>query len=184
MGRDKSLLRLAGRTLLESSLERMRSVTEKVFIVGSRPDLSAYAPVVPDIYGNCGPLGGIHAAVSASAAELNLVLAVDMPAVPEGFLRKLVAAARESQAVVTVPQTQRGFQPLCAIYRSEFRTIAEAALKAGDYKIDRLFPRVKLRIVGENEIGKWGYKAEVFHNLNSPEDVEQALPMPQTGGQE
>lgn len=184
MGQDKSLLRLAGRTLLESSLERMRSVTEKVFIVGSRPDLSAYAPVVPDIYGNCGPLGGIHAAVSASAAELNLVLAVDMPAVPEGFLRKLVAAARESQATVTVPQTQGGFQPLCAIYRSEFRAIAEAALKAGDYKIDRLFPRVKLRIVGENEIGKWGYKAEVFHNLNSPEDVEQALPMHQTGGQE
>ncbi len=182
MGQDKGLLRFAGRTLLESALERLRKITENVFIVGTRPDLACYAPVVPDLYPNCGPLGGIHAALCASSADLNLVLAVDMPAVPAELLVKLAAVARESQAVVTVPRTSAGLQPLCALYRAQFLPLAEAALKSGSYRIDRLFPQGKTRVVDEDELSRWGHTAEVFHNLNSPEDIGQVVP--QAGGLE
>src|SRR5947209_5436350 len=138
MGTDKSQLRFGNSTLIESAIDRMRKVTSNVSIVSPRDDLSKYAPVIHDVYPDRGPLGGIHAALASSTHELNLMLAVDMPLVPVELLEKLLAAAAESQAVVTVSHTSDGWQPLCAVYRKAFAVIAERALKTNDYKIDRL----------------------------------------------
>ncbi len=61
---------------------------------------------VQDVFPGQGPLAGIHAALRASASELNLMLAVDTPFVEPRFLRYLVDEARKSGAVVTVPVTK------------------------------------------------------------------------------
>jgi len=133
-----------------------------------------YAPVVHDVDRDGGQLGGIHAALASSAHELNVMLAVDMPLVPIELLKKLLAAARQSQALVTVPQSGDGWQPLCAVYRKEFGSVAEKALLADDYKIDKLFKQVQTRIVTEVELEGWGYSSQVFMNLNTPEDLRSA----------
>ena len=59
---------LDGRTLLARALELARAVTADVRIVGDRGKFAAFAPVVEDVFRDCGPLGGIHAALRASAA--------------------------------------------------------------------------------------------------------------------
>lgn len=182
MGRDKCLLRLGGRTLLESALEKVRAVAERVCIVGSRPDLAQYAAILPDIYADCGPLGGIHAALFGAPGDLNVMLAVDMPFVPVAFLKKMLAAAVSSKAVVTYPLTGDGYQPLCAVYRREFFRTAEDALKARRYKIDPLFSCVPSRAILQDELKDWGFDAAIFTNLNSPHDFEQALPSTRMGG--
>ena len=97
-----------------------------------------------------------------------------MPLVPIELLKKLLAAARQSQALVTVPQSGDGWQPLCAVYRKEFGSVAEKALLADDYKIDKLFKQVQTRIVTEAELEGWGYSSQVFMNLNTPEDLRSA----------
>src|SRR5580693_7685720 len=102
MGTDKAFVTLNGRTLLARLLEVVRSVTTDVCIVGDTAKFSAFAPVVEDVFPGCGPLGGIHAALRASAAELNLILAVDVPFVPAALLRYLMERARSSDAVATV----------------------------------------------------------------------------------
>jgi molybdenum cofactor guanylyltransferase len=182
MGKDKCLLRVGGRTLLESALEKVRAVAERVCIVGSRPDLAHYAAILPDIYADCGPLGGIHAALFGAPGNLNVMLAVDMPLVPAAFLKKMLAAAASSKAVVTYPRTSDGYQPLCAVYRREFFRIAEEALKAGRYKIDPLFSRVTSQAILEDELKDWGFDAAIFTNLNSPQDFDQAFPPAHMGG--
>src|SRR6202041_714096 len=96
MGSDKAFVMLDGRTLLERALELAPSVTKDVRVVGGAEKFAAFAPVVEDVFRECGPLGGIHAALRASAAELNLMLAVDVPFVPAELLRYLVARARGS----------------------------------------------------------------------------------------
>ena len=176
MGTDKSLLRFGGSTLIESAIERMQQVVAHVAIVSPRDDLAKYAPVIHDVYQDRGPLGGVHAALVSSANELNLMLAVDMPFVNRELLKSLLGAAQESQAVVTVSRTRDGWQPLCAVYRKVFATIAETALKGNDYKIDRLFKQVAIRIVSDAELEKWGYTSDVFANLNTPDDLRNAAP--------
>src|ERR1700722_20940618 len=79
MGTDKAFVMLEGRTLLARALEVARAVTAEVRIVGDPEKFAAFAPVVKDAFPGCGPLGGIHAALRASTAELNLMLAADVP---------------------------------------------------------------------------------------------------------
>src|ERR1022692_1796718 len=85
MGADKAFVDYEGRTLLARALDLARSVTADVRIVGSREKFAPFAPVVEDVFRDCGPLGGIHAALRASLTELNLVLAVDTPFVSWAF---------------------------------------------------------------------------------------------------
>ena len=176
MGADKAFVMLDGRTLLARALELARSVTRDVRMVGDPAKLAAFGPVVEDVFPGCGPLGGIHAALRASSAELNLMLAVDLPFVSPALLEYLVERARSSaSAGVVVPHAGGRWQPLCAVYRREFADAAEAALRAGRFKIDALFDGAGAQVVGEEELLRAGFSAAMFSNLNTPEDLAEAV---------
>lgn len=172
MGRDKAFVAYEGRTLLARALEVARSLTANVKIVGSAEKFAAFAPVIEDVFLECGPLAGIHAGLQASSCELNLMLAVDTPFLPPAFLQYLASRAQESpHAVVTVPVAGGRRQPLCAIYRREFAATAERALQSGRNRIDVLFDEVLTRVVEEQELEAAGFSPAIFRNLNSPEDL-------------
>jgi molybdopterin-guanine dinucleotide biosynthesis protein A len=170
MNADKAFLDFRGQTLLERALRVMGTVCERVTMVGDPAKLVNYGPVVADIVPGCGPLAGIHAALVHSTAELNLMLAVDMPFVSRELLAFLFAAAEPSDAIITVPRTRRGFQPLCAVYRRDFRTAAEQALRAGKYKVDAAFSGVSVQVIEENELAAAGFSEQNFFNVNTPQD--------------
>ena len=170
--KDKASLKLAGKTLLEIMREKASGISDRVFIVGSKQKFGPAA--IEDVFPNRGPLAGIHAALRNSPAELNLMLAVDLPFIEPAFLRYLASRAEASQAVVTIPRTTAGWQPLCAIYRCSFADAAEQALAAGRNKIDALFSDLPLRVIDEQELEEAGFSADIFANLNTPEDLAQA----------
>jgi molybdenum cofactor guanylyltransferase len=174
MRSDKAFVMLEGRTLLARALELARTVSCDVRIVGGAEKFAAFAPVVEDVFRGCGPLGGIHAALRASPAELNLMLAVDVPFVPPALLRYLLTRARGSDAIATVPRAGGGWQPLCAVYRPEFGDVAERALRDGRYRINVLFEVANVQAVDEEELARAGFAASSFRNLNTPEELDAA----------
>jgi molybdopterin-guanine dinucleotide biosynthesis protein A len=175
MGTDKAALLLNGRTLLEHAIGMVGAVTgEPVFILGSRQLYASYGEVIEDHYPGCGPLAGIHAALSRSHTRFNLIIAVDTPFLSPEFLQHMTRRAIESEAVVTVPEIAGYTQPLCAVYSREFLPIAEKALKSGSFKIVPLFPKEKTCIVTEAELARFAFNAEMFENLNTPEDMKRA----------
>jgi molybdopterin-guanine dinucleotide biosynthesis protein A len=176
MGTDKAFLTRNGLSLLGHALEAARSVSEEVRIVGKKEKFAPYGPVVEDVFPDRGPLGGIHSALLSSEADLNLMLAVDMPFVLPPFLRYLAAIARATEAIVTIPRSQGRLQPLCAIYRREFAVTAEAALSAGRNKIDPLFATVRARIIEAEEWEPAGFSPNIFRNLNTPQDFHELDP--------
>ena len=176
MGADKAFLEFGGRTLLDRAIEVVSEVCDGVAIVGDPAKFASHGAVVPDLYPGRGPLAGIHAALRHSLADLNLVMAVDMPYVSPELLGFLFKTAAETSAIVVVPRTARGFQPLCAVYRRAFATPAEAALKAGKYKIDPLFAGVAVRIAEEAELARAGFSESMFFNVNTPDDLRTAKP--------
>jgi molybdopterin-guanine dinucleotide biosynthesis protein A len=146
-----------------------------VRIVGDAAKFSAFAAVVEDVFRNCGPLGGIHAALRSSQTELNLMLAVDVPFVSGALLEYLIARARDSaEAAVTVAHAGGRWQPLCAVYRQDFAEAAERALLAGHYKIDRLFEAMRTAVIRDEGLRTAGFAPGVFRNLNTPEELEAA----------
>ena len=111
MGEDKAFLDFRGQTLLDRALNVLGDVCDRVAIVGDLAKFVNYGAskgesvkresvnresvkcesVVSDIFPGCGPLAGIHAALAHSSAELNLMLAVDMPFVTPELLEFLLA---------------------------------------------------------------------------------------------
>lgn len=173
MGSDKAFLDFAGRTLLVRALDLARSVTPDVKIVGDPEKFASFAPTVCDLYSNRGPLGGIHAALTNSTTDLNLILAVDLPFLDPRFLQYLIAASESTDAVVTVPQAGGHLHPLCAIYRRPFLPHAERALAESRNKLDALFSEVPVRIISEEELKAAGFTPSIFRNLNTPEDLAE-----------
>src|SRR5436190_23888098 len=83
-GRDKCALVVEGQTILHRQLTELAHVTEDILIVGGREGTTAggtNARAVPaangviprtiiDIVPGCGPLGGIHAALTQARGEV------------------------------------------------------------------------------------------------------------------
>lgn len=175
MGSDKAFLDFEGRTLLDRAFELALSIAPRVSIVGSAKRFSRLGPVVEDIFRDCGPLGGIHAALRSSQTELNLMLAVDTPFVPGAFLQYLLGVARKAPgALVIVPRAYERMQTLCGVYRRGFADAAEKALCTGEYRIDILFNTVPIRVIEEEELQGAGFSPAIFRNLNTPVDLESA----------
>jgi molybdopterin-guanine dinucleotide biosynthesis protein A len=179
MGEDKAFVSLSGQTLLSRALETSHAVAQDVRIVGGGRKFENYGPVVEDVFRDCGPLGGIHAALRASTAELNIMLAVDLPFVTPDLLRFLLLHARQSSAIVTVPRSDAGWQPLCAVYRRAFAHEAEQSLRQRRYKIDALFDRDLILGIEPGELNAQGFHQDLFRNLNTPEELAEAGPLAQ-----
>jgi molybdopterin-guanine dinucleotide biosynthesis protein A len=173
MGEDKALLRLPnGMTLLEHALATCGAVAGQVGIVGPRSRYFAYAwagEIVEDIFPDRGPLAGIHAALTITQTDWNIMLAVDVPSASASLLRWLLSEARKTGKLITVPDVG-GQQPLCAVYRKGFREIAESALQDNRNKINGSFPPADTRVIREQELAAAGFSPEMFANVNTPED--------------
>ena len=171
MGSDKAFTQLNGCTLLQRALDAAGQITQNVTIVGLRAKFSAFGPVVEDVYPNRGPLAAIHAALQSSATDLNLLLAVDLPYVTSELLRYLITQAQATPALITLPRTSDGWQPLCAIYKKAFAQIADAALQQNQNAIHTLIESSTPRIIEEQELNRAGFTSKMFHNINTESDL-------------
>jgi molybdenum cofactor guanylyltransferase len=174
MGQDKAAITLNGLTLLQHALAALREVCRDVAILGKHELYGNLGPVYEDIFPGCGPLGGIHAALSNSQTRLNLIIAVDTPFLAPEFLSYLAERAIDSDAIVTTPEIEDYTQPLCTVYSLDFLPIAEQSLRSGNYKIVPLFPEGRTLVIQEAELRQFAFAADMFENLNTPEDLARA----------
>jgi len=177
MGEDKALLPFGGRPLGAWVAERVRQVCGKVAVVGDPTKYAGWGfPVARDLFADAGPLGGIHAGLSHSEADLNLVVGCDMPYLSREFLERLLEIAGETEADAVVPiSPEYGYEPLCAVYKPSCLARMEQALQAGRRRISEVFPELRLRTVPPAEWQPYDLQGRLFQNLNTREDYEQAL---------
>jgi molybdopterin-guanine dinucleotide biosynthesis protein A len=176
MGSDKALLPWRGTTLLEHALATGRQIAEAVKVIGPRARYAKFHPqVVEDEFANSGPLAGIHAALGATDSDCNVVLSVDTPLVGAAFLQYLLKRAEaKPEALATVPHADGGVQATCAVYRREFRSIAEDQLRRGHYKIGDALKLARVEYVKDEEMRVAGFDPTIFANLNTPEEFAKA----------
>jgi molybdopterin-guanine dinucleotide biosynthesis protein A len=166
IGGDKCTVELAGRPLVLYPIGALHKVCEQVVVVAKQdtklPPLAGEAEVWIEPDEPRHPLAGVvHALRTASARKL-LVLACDMPLVPEELLRALVKAADGPGAVASSGGIA---EPLCACYARE-------ALKG----LEHFEPDVRaidvVDALGVSHV-EWDNPDAVL-SVNAPEDVIRA----------
>lgn len=133
--------------------------------------------VLRDRYRDCGPLGGIHAALSACRAEWALFVSCDTPLYRRELAALLISKIPGTQLVIPVTPDGR-WHMTCALWRKTLLPGVEAQLKSGDYRLrgvcfkdGELSPgTVLVRLEGEQAAF-----AEMLGNINTEEDYRQMV---------
>ncbi len=150
MGADKSMMLIEDRPMIEVVCEQLHSRFEQVLISANDVEKFAFLgfDVVRDKVPGHGPLMGIASALQASANDLNLVVACDIPQIEWGFVRKMLAEAERGQADIVVPVTgQDQYEPLFAVYRKSAAQAIDQVLASGRRKVTDVFALCKVTYV-------------------------------------
>jgi molybdopterin-guanine dinucleotide biosynthesis protein A len=171
MGRDKALLELRGRPLVELAVERLRGVCAEVKILGGNRELARYARLVEDLHPGCGPMGGMEAALTDSGFDWNLILPVDMPLLTTEFLREwAVEVVGRSGVCAGLFAVGGRVQPLPAMVRREVGEFLSGAMERGEYKLLPALEGAARALGGEVRVRDAGEQAGCFANVNTPEE--------------
>jgi len=177
MGRDKALLEIGGQTLLARAVELLQSIVFPVSIIGDRESYRNFgAPKIPDSVPDSGPVGGIVTALAHSNSEWSLVIGCDMPHITQRFLEFLcehaLRASAEIQAIV--PESPRGLEPLCAVYRTASSVTFEAAIAARKLKLTNVVSQLCLDRIGEQDWRAFSADGSLFQSVNTLEQFAAA----------
>jgi molybdopterin-guanine dinucleotide biosynthesis protein A len=178
-GGDKCLLPLAGKTLLQRTIERAQPQVNSLLLNANGNSLRfarTRLPVVPDTYpNNPGPLAGIHAGLrwmqtDNPNAEWLASFASDTPFFPTDLVARLFDVVTSQHAQLAVATSNNRAHPIFALWHASLIGKIEQQLQAGD--MPRLQDWIKQQKVVEVNFVADAY--DPFFNINKPQDLYAA----------
>ena len=169
MHREKSLLSVNGRTLIETVLTQIDPHFSEIIISVDAKEKFAFLnlPIIEDEMPGQGPLMAIMSALRVSAHAISFILACDIPFIHIPFMQEILSLAQTHDIVV--PRYRDGkFEPLFATYNRCIIPVIEKQIKKGDRKISSLFPLCRTKFVAMDR-QKW------FRNLNTLKEYHDYL---------
>ena len=142
---------------------KQREHTTEYIHLGDKRRLS----VVSDLYTDCGPLGGMEAAMRLYPSDCWLILAVDLPFFDFSRVPALLAAdTSEYDAVIPVVDGREN--PLAALYKGRVYEKIRTTLADGDYRVRKIYNK-KAAFIDETPY------ARQYLNMNTPIAYKEAL---------
>ena len=168
MGSPKALLRLRGQPLLyhiaragEGFAERLLSVNDDAI-----PTPEGYLRV-GDIYKECGPMGGLHASLSAAQSDALVVAPCDAPYFsPEAAMFLAGEFSEDLDAVILEDENGRT-HPMMGVYSKSCLPALTAHLEEKRFKLMMMLSGLRVKRVRLPQ-----HMAQVAQNLNTPEDYQ------------
>lgn len=166
-GDDKGWVPLAGKSLIEHVLDRLRPQVDEVLINANRSQAryQTLAPVIGD--GNDdfqGPLAGMQAGLAAARHDWVLFVPCDGPALPLDLMTRFRAAITPDTDLVVAHDGEH-LQPVVALLRRALLPSLRQALAEGERKTGAWFARHRMAVVPFADL------PDAFVNLNSPDEL-------------
>jgi len=169
MQREKSLLPVNGRALIETIIAQIEPHVDEIIVSSAAKEKFVFLRrrIIEDDIPGAGPLAAILSALRVSRHEINFIVACDVPCIHIPFMRKILSLAAAHDIVV--PRYRDGkFEPLFAAYHRRIIPAIERQLQGGDRKISHLFPVCDTKFVAMDG-QTW------FRNLNTEEEYHDYL---------
>ncbi|GFO68662.1 hypothetical protein GMLC_22410 [Geomonas limicola] len=170
MGSNKALLPIRNGRFIEIIHRQLSSLFCEVLIVANEPETYAFLEgrVVADRYAGLGVLAGLHAALVETRTRHIFAVACDMPFLNDRLIRELVV--RRETAEVVIPETEKGLEPLHAVYSTACLAPMEAALKENRRRVVSFFPEVRVVRLEPSRVAELDPDALSFRNINTPQE--------------
>ena len=167
-GRDKGLLPLRGKPMIEYIIDSLRSQVGHILINTNR-NLDLYQlygyPVVPDIIGEFfGPLAGMASGIQKAQTEYVLTVPCDSPLLPNDLVSVLYKSLLIDQAELSVAYDGERMQPVFALLRRDLLPDLLNYLEAGGRKIDTWYAQ------HHTALADFSKSSNAFKNINNPND--------------
>ncbi len=165
MGKDKALLSIDNDNFIKRLSETFSFFQEKMIARGNKDSTADLTwPVIPDVYPDHGPIGGLHAALKNCRSEALFLTACDTPLIKPEVFWKLQDRMREDvDAVIAVTEDGK-YHPLCGIYKKQVADLVEEQILGGDNRIRHVLKRIRVEYVQLNA------EEDGLYNINTPED--------------
>lgn len=169
MGSDKASLTRGGETQLDRAVKLLDAHVDRVFVSTSKDQVDDplrrnYEQIV-DGYADLGPVAGILSAMDKNPKVSWLVLACDLPNLDDITITFLIDNASEDHLATAYRSAHDELpEPLCAIYRPDFRTTIDRFVRDGANCPRKILINSSTHLL---ELPNPG----ALHNINSPEDL-------------
>ena len=175
MGRDKAMLEIEGKSLLQRVCEIAALLTPEVYVLTAWPDryrstLTEKSKFLVEYNPGCGPLVALTQGLKEIAAEWILLLACDLPLLNAQIIQKWASQLTDfpPSTLAVVPYQNPRWEPLCGFYRQQSLPSLQSFIDKGGRSFQvwlNQIPAIPLP-VGEQE-------AVMLSNCNTLEEFEQ-----------
>lgn len=182
-GGDKCLLPLAGKTLLQRTIERAQPQVAHLVLNANGSSLRfarTRLPVIADSFANnLGPLAGVHAGLKWMASnypqqEWLASFASDTPFFPTTLVEQLYERAQTATSSrVILATSKQQVHPVFALWHVSLFEKIEEQLQTG--QAPRLQDFVSAQKPEHVDFAESGY--DPFFNINTPQDLYTAEPL-------
>lgn len=184
-GHNKAFLEIGGKTIMERILAVFSTLFDEIILVTNDP--LAYAAwdvkIVSDLYDQRSSLTGLHAGLFYSTRPYAFFTACDTPFVNPALIRLLVDNIDHSVDGV-VPETEKGLEPLFAVYSRRCLKPFGKSIEQQKLKIRRVFSGLRIRTIPEDRLRQEDPNLVSFFNINTPEDLTRATRLTASGDQD
>ncbi len=180
-GRDKAGVEFGNEPLIERTTRTIRnaiSPTQITFVAANDGQYDfAGLPIVFDLYGGFGPIGGLHAALAYARTEWILVVACDLPLISSELIAMLAGMILDDIDACVPVQPDGHIQPLCALYQVEpcLTVLKDFFIKGTrSLSVNAFLDQLKTRTVTFDAIQHLPGSENFFLNMNTVDDHKQA----------
>lgn len=180
---DKSLLDLAGRSMIGRVIEKLAAQTECV-IVNANGDPGRFqslgCPVVADtVEGFVGPLAGVLAgmrwvAMHHPQAKYIATASADAPFLPDDLVARLGQAADAHPGAIAMARSGGEIHPVIGLWPVSLADDLETALRSGVRKVLAWTDRHGTLPVDFGPVTVGGQTVDPFFNANTPAELDEA----------
>jgi molybdopterin-guanine dinucleotide biosynthesis protein A len=171
-GESKFNAYFGGYRLIDYALRVAKLISENVIVIKHPRQKFEYqaAPVVSDIIPECGPAGGIHAALEEIRTPWLAVLPCDMPFLVPEIYQVLFANRKEPKPVVAV--SENGIESLVSIWHKSTSNELRNYLMKKEFTLNRILANsnaVEVEIANKFR----EYQPDYFYNINFKKDLDE-----------
>ncbi len=182
MGTDKAFLEYDGKQFITQIAEELSWFDERIIARGGNcgftGGLEREWMVIPDIFPEHGPIGGLHAALSSCESDALFVVTCDMPLIESGLVRKLCAFMQKTDlreervdaydVIISVGDDGKVY-PLCGVYRKSALSVLEEQILTDQNRVMAALRKLRVKYVTIDSPAE----SRQLANVNTPQEYEQ-----------